>query len=88
MDKLNRIIVIVGIAIVAVAKAIILKFMLVDQPSYEKCLSSISNLPIPALACGADPLSYFIIGWGIVAVGAAVLIFGLKTDQMKTRISR
>jgi hypothetical protein len=28
------------------------------------------------------------IGWVIVAVGAVVLILGLKADDMKTKISR
>ncbi len=80
--------VIIGIAIVAIAKAIVLKFILIDQPTYEKCLSSISNLPNPALACGVDPFTYFIIGWAILAVGAVVLIFGLKAEDIRTRISR
>ena len=88
MDKLNKIIVIAGIAIVAIAKAIILKFALADQPSYEKCLSSISNMRSPTLACGADPFAYFIMGWVIVAAGAVILIFGLKIEDSKTRISR
>jgi hypothetical protein len=80
--------VIVGVAIVAIAKAIVLKFILIDQPLYDKCLSSISNLPNPALACGVDPFTYFIIGWAVLAVGAIILIFGLKVDDMRTRISR
>jgi hypothetical protein len=87
-NKLNRIIVIVGIAIVAIAKAIMLKFVIIDQPSYERCLSSMSTMPSPTLACGADPFIYFIIGWVIVAAGAVILIFGLKVEDKKTKISR
>lgn len=79
---------ILGIAVLAVAKAIIVKFMLFDQPAYEKCISSLSNLPTPALACGTDPVIYFIIGWVIVAAGGLTLIFGLKADDIRTRISR
>ena len=88
MDKLNKIMVIAGIAIVAIAKAIILKFALIDQPSYERCLSAISNIPSPTLACGPDPFTYFIMGWIIVAAGAVILIFGLKAEDRKTKISR
>jgi hypothetical protein len=80
--------VILGIMIVAIAKAIVLKFILIDQPLYEKCLSSISGLPNPALPCGVDPFTYFIINWVVLAVGAIILIFGLKADNMRTRISR
>ena len=79
---------VVGIAIIALAKAITLKFILIDQPAYEKCLSSLSNLPTPALACGTDPFSYFLIGWVIIGAGALVLILGLKADDLRTRISR
>jgi hypothetical protein len=89
LEKLNKILVIVGIAIVAVGKVLILKFTLVDQPSYERCLSSAtSDLLTPTLACGSNPFIYFMIGWVIVAVGAVVLILGLKADDMKTKISR
>jgi hypothetical protein len=80
--------VIVGIAIIVIAKVLTLKFILIDEPGYEKCLSSLSHSPSPALACGSDPFSYFLIGWAIVAAGAAVLIFGLKADDLRTRISR
>ena len=86
--KLNRIIVIVGIAIVANAKAIMLKFVLIDQPAYERCLSSMSSMPSPSLACGADPFIFFITSWIIVAAGAVILIFGLKVEDRKTKISR
>jgi hypothetical protein len=73
--------IIAGIAIVAVAKVTIIKSILIDQPAYEQCLSS--SL---VLGCGTDPLIYFMIGWIITAVGAIVLIYGLRASR--TTISR
>lgn len=70
--------IIAGIAIVAVAKVTIIKSILIDQPAYEQCLSS--SL---ALGCGTDPFTYFMMGWIITAVGAIVLIYGLRASQAK-----
>ena len=77
---MNKIIIIAGIVIVSIAKITVIKSILIDQPGYEWCLSG----PL-ALASGTDPLNYFMIGWIITAVGAIVLIYGLRTSQ---RISR
>lgn len=62
-----------------IAKATILKSILVDQPAYERCLSGSVNPG--AAACGTDPLVYFMIGGIITAGGAIVLIYGLKSGQ-------
>jgi len=78
---LNKTLVIAGIAIVAVSKAIIIKSILVDQPAYERCLSSSPN---PSIAlCGTDPLIYFMISWMITEAGAMVLIYGLRANRNK-----
>jgi NADH:ubiquinone oxidoreductase subunit 5 (subunit L)/multisubunit Na+/H+ antiporter MnhA subunit len=77
---LNKILVIAGIAIVAISKVTIIKSILVDQPAYERCLSG--SL---ALKCGTDPLTYFMIGWIITAVGAIVVIYGLRASQKISR---
>jgi len=64
---------------VAVAKATILKSILVDQPAYERCLSGLMN---PGSApCGTDPIVYFMVGWIITAAGAIVLIYGLRAGK-------
>jgi len=76
---MNKVLIIAGIAIVAIAKATILKSILVDQPGYERCLSGSVNPG--AAACGTDPLVYFMIGWIVTAVGAIVLIYGLRSGQ-------
>lgn len=88
---MNKILLIAGVVIVAFSKAVIVKSILVDQPLYEKCLSGEpfnSGASIPVLACGSDPFTYFILGWITTAVGAAVLILGIRHNTAPARISR
>jgi hypothetical protein len=82
---LNKVLIIAGIVVLAIAKAIIIKSALIDQPAYERCLSSSAggiasnfNTIVPAGACGTDPINYFIIAWIVVAAGGVLLIYGLK----------
>jgi hypothetical protein len=83
---LRRSIVLAGIAIVAIAKILIVKYLFFDQPAYEKCLAG--NSPPGTISgqllvsCGQDPILTLIIGWVVVAVGAVVLIMGLRADSI------
>jgi hypothetical protein len=78
---MNKALVVVGIAIVALSKAILLKSILIDAPAYGRCLDE-----APAQVCGTDPFVYFVIAWSVTAAGAILLIFGLKASEV--RISR
>ena len=79
---MNKALIVAGIAIVAISKAIILKSILIDAPAYERCLS---EGPINA-GCGIDPFTYFIIGWFVTVTGFVLIVFGLKASPV--RISR
>ena len=78
---MNKALVVIGIAVVALSKAILLKSVLIDAPAYGRCLNE-----APAQMCGTDPFVYFIVAWSVTAAGAILLIFGLKAS--KVRISR
>lgn len=82
---MNKILLLAGIAMVAVSKAIILKSVLLDMPAYQKC---VTETPVGvAQLCGADPFLYFILGWLVTASGAALLIVGLRMPATRS-ISR
>jgi hypothetical protein len=76
---MNKALVIAGIAIVAVSKVIVLKSILIDSPAYQRCLSGGVGP-----ACGADPFSYFILGWFVTVGGFILLVFGLRTPAEKS----
>ena len=78
---MNKALVVIGIAVVALSKAILLKSVLVDAPAYARCLNE-----APAQMCGTDPFVYFIVAWSVTAAGAILLIFGLKASEV--RVSR
>jgi hypothetical protein len=67
---------IAGIILVAVSKVLILK-SLFDQTAYENCIQS------NAAVCAQAPFPFYIYGWIITAVGAAIVIYGLKYVQLK-----
>jgi len=83
---LKKSIVFAGIAIVAAAKFIIMKYLIFDQPSYEKCLSGASmpgTITGQLLSlCGSDPVMNLVIGWIAVGVRGAILILGLRADSI------
>lgn len=86
---MNKILVVAGIIIVAVAKVLILKFVLFDLPAYDRCLAYSSSLPAGSSAPGCAGVSFipFIVGWILVAAGAGILIYGLKADSIpKSRL--
>lgn len=82
---MNKALLLAGIAIVAVSKAIILKSILVDSPAYQKCVSEMSIGVVQT--CGTDPFFYFMLGWFVTVGGAIMIIFGLRTPATKS-ISR
>ncbi len=67
---------IAGIILVAVSKVLILK-SLFDQAAYENCIQSNASV------CAQAPFPFYIYGWIITAVGAAIVIYGLKYVQLK-----
>jgi hypothetical protein len=86
---MNKILVVAGIIIVAVAKVVILKFVLFDLPAYDRCLAYGSSLLPGSSAPGCAEVSIipFVVGWILVAAGAGVLIYGLKADSIpKSRL--
>jgi hypothetical protein len=82
---MNKSLLLAGIALVVVSKAIVLKSILVDLSAYQRCQAS---LPISSPnSCGTDPLLYFILGWSVTAVGFILLVIGLRMPSVRT-ISR
>jgi hypothetical protein len=82
---MNKLLVFAGIAVVVISKVIVIKSMLVDLPTYQRCLS---DGPIRlAQSCGIDPFIYFIFGWFITVGGFILVIFGLKMPATRS-ISR
>jgi hypothetical protein len=79
---MNKALVLAGVAVVAISKAIILKSILVDVPAYQRCLSG-----GVAQVCGTDPFTYFIIGWFVTVGGFVLLVFGLRMPAARS-ISR
>jgi hypothetical protein len=73
---MNKFLVFAGIAVVVISKVIVLKSILVDLPTYERCLSEDSVRL--AQSCGTDPFVYFILGWFVTIGGFILLVFGLK----------
>jgi hypothetical protein len=86
----NKKLVIAGIVLLAVAKILILKFVLIDLPSYDKCtiaLSSSTTRGLNVPGCTDVSVIPFVAGWVLLAVGAGLLIFGLKADSVpKSRL--
>lgn len=85
-NNMNRILVLIGIAEIAISKGIVLKSILVDSSVYQRCVSEAdSGL---TYSCGTDPFTYFILGWFVTVGGFVLLIFGLKMPSTTTTISR
>ncbi|WP_415282321.1 hypothetical protein [Candidatus Nitrososphaera sp. FF02] len=78
---MNKMFIVIGLAIIGVAKVIILKSTLVDIPAYERCVDSLSSM------CGVEPLTYVAIGWAAAIGGFVIFILGLKMPTAG-RISR
>jgi hypothetical protein len=74
---MHKVLVIVGIILVAVSKILILKSLL-DQGSYESCIAN-NNIT----SCAPAPFPFFIYGWIITAAGAVVLIYGMRYVSLK-----
>jgi hypothetical protein len=83
---MNRILVLIGIAVIAISKGIVLKSILVDSSVYHKCVSEAASSL--TYSCGTDPFTYFILGWFVTVGGFVLLIFGLKMPSTTTTISR
>ena len=81
---MNKTLILAGIVVVAISKGIILKSILVDSPSYQKCMS---NGPVVSQACVTDPFNYFILGWFVTVGGFVLLVFGLRMPATRS-ISR
>ena len=81
---MNKTLILAGIGVIAVSKAVILKSILVDSPAYQRCLSGGPSL---AQLCGADPFTYFILGWFVTVGGFVLLVFGLRMPATRS-ISR
>ena len=82
---MNKVLVFAGIAVVVISKVIVLRSMLVDLSSYQRCLS---DGPVSlAQSCGTDPFVYFILGWFVTVGGFILVVFGLKMPVTRS-ISR
>ena len=81
ISALNKLFIIIGLAVVAASKIVILKSTLIDIPAYEQCVDSLASM------CGVEPLTYVAIGWVAAIGGFAVFILGLKMPAAG-RISR
>ena len=81
---MNKALIFVGIAVVAISKVILLKSILIDSPAYQRCLS---DGPASIAQCGTDPFIFFIFGWFVTVGGFVLLIFGLKMPTTRS-ISR
>jgi hypothetical protein len=79
---MNKTLILVGIGVIAISKAIILKSILVDSPAYQRCISGGH-----AQLCGTDPFTYFILGWFITVGGFVLLVFGFRVPATRS-ISR
>lgn len=82
---MNKFLVFAGIAVVVISKVIVLKSMLVDLPTYQRCVSE--DTVRLAQLCGTDPFVYFILGWFVTVGGFILLVFGLKMPATRS-ISR
>ncbi len=85
-NNMNRILVLIGIAVIAISKGIVLKSILVDSSVYQRCVSE-EALSL-TYSCGTDPFTYFILGWFVTVGGFVLLILGLKMPSTTTTISR
>jgi hypothetical protein len=83
---MNKFLVFAGIAVVVISKVIVLKSMLVDLPTYQRCISEDAGRL--AESCGTDPFFYFIVGWFVTVGGFILLVFGLKMPATRRSISR
>jgi hypothetical protein len=79
---MNNLFVFVGIAVVVISKAIVLKSILVDLSPYQRCISD-GQVSV-AQSCGADPFIYFIVGWFFTVGGFILLVFGLKMPATRS----
>ena len=86
---MNKKLVAAGIILIAVAKIIILKYVLFDLPAHDRCIAFTSSLPPGSGGPGCSEVSIipFVAGWILVAAGAGILIYGLKADSIpKSRL--
>jgi hypothetical protein len=82
---MNKFLIFAGIAVVVISTVTVLKSMLVDLPTYQRCMSEDSVRL--AQSCGGDPFVYFILGWFVTVGGFILLVFGLKMPATRS-ISR
>jgi hypothetical protein len=73
---MHKMLIIVGIILIVISKVVILK-SLFDQGAYESCIERNAAL------CAQAPFPFYIYGWIITAVGAVVLLYGLKYVQLR-----
>ncbi len=82
---MNKTLIIAGIVVSAISKAIILKSILIDTPAYEECLSGPDFDAGAGVigTCGVDPLVYFAIGWLVTVAGFVLIVFGFKMPAVR-----